>query len=114
MKRTSEFPLLETIHCNVQVQEDIDPVRNKDPVMHRGQALFLELPELAEETWAGGQSQSSWHVRLRGASQARHQQDADVAVELGVEDYMKTNTWKTTPEPMKFMLWYLSASPLPA
>lgn len=65
-KRTPEFPLLETIHCNVQVQEDIDPVRNKDPVMHRGQALFLELPELAEETWAGGQSQSYWHVRLGG------------------------------------------------
>ncbi|KAH0598411.1 hypothetical protein MHUMG1_03709 [Metarhizium humberi] len=103
-KRTPEFPLLETIHCNVQVQEDIDPVRNKDPVMHRGQALFLELPELAEETWAGGQSQSSWHVRSRGASQARHQQDADVVVELGAEDYMKTNTWNTTPEPMKFML----------
>jgi hypothetical protein len=114
MGRTSKFPLLETIHCHVQVQENIDPVRNKDPIMYRGQALFLELLELAEETWARGQSQSSWQVRLRGASQARHQQDADVVVALGVEDCMKTNTWKTTPEPMKFMLWYLSASPLPA
>lgn len=135
MGRTSKFPLLETIHCYVQVQEDIDPVRNKDPIVYRDQALscvelrravarceyrlgllaylLLEVGELAEETWARGQSQSSWHVRLRGASHARHQRDADVVVELGVDDYMKTNTWKTTPEPMKFMLWYLLALPLP-
>ncbi len=113
MGRTSKFPLLEAIHCHVQIQKNVDPVRNKDPIMHRGQALFLELLELAEETWARGQSQSSWQVRLRGASQARHQLDAEVVVALGVEDYM-TNTWKTTPEPMKFMLWYLSASPFPA
>lgn len=63
MRRTSKFPLLETIYCYVQVQEDIDPVRNKDPIMYRGQALFLELAQLAEENWARGQSQSSWHVR---------------------------------------------------
>lgn len=45
MGRTSKFPLLETIHCYVQVQEDIDPVRNKDPIMYRDQALScVELP----------------------------------------------------------------------
>lgn len=114
MGRTSKFPLLETIHCHVHVQEDIDPVRDKDPIMYRNQALTIQFAKLSEKTWARGQSQSTWHVRLRGASQARHQQDADVVVELGVEDYVKTNTWKTTPEPMKFMLWYLLASPLPA
>jgi hypothetical protein len=81
--------------------------------MYRGQ-VFLERLELAKETWARGQSQYSWHIRLKSASQARHQQDADMVVELGVEGHMKTNTWKTTPEPMKFMLWYLSASLLPA
>jgi hypothetical protein len=59
MGRTSKFPLLETIHCNVHVQEDIYPVRNKNPIMYRNQALVLELLELAEETWARGQSQSS-------------------------------------------------------
>jgi hypothetical protein len=80
--------------------------------MYRGQALFLELLELAEENWAGGQSRSSWQVGLRCASQARHQQDADMVVVLGLEDYMKSNTCKTMPEPMKFMLWYLSASAL--
>lgn len=37
--RTSELHLLETIHCHVHVQEDIDPVRNKDTVVYRGQAL---------------------------------------------------------------------------
>ncbi len=113
MGRTSEFHLLETIHYHVHVQEDIDPVRDKDPIMYFAQPLGLELLELLEETWATGQGQS-WHVRLRGASQARHRQDADVVVELGVENWMKTNTWKTTPEPMKFTLWYLSVSPLPA
>lgn len=56
MGRTSKFLLLETIHCNVKVQEDVDPVRNKDPIMYRGQALFLELLELAEEARARKQS----------------------------------------------------------
>ena len=80
MGRTSKFPLLETIHYHVHVQEDIDSVRNKDPIMDGGQALALELLKLAEEAWARGQGQSCWHVRLRGASQARHGQDADVVV----------------------------------
>lgn len=84
IERTSEFLLLETVHCNVQVQEDIDPIRNKDPVMYCAQAL-LELLELAEETRASEQSQSSWHPRMRGASRANHREDADVVVELGVE-----------------------------
>lgn len=39
MGRTSELLLLETIDCHVHVQEDIDPVRNKDSVVHRSQAL---------------------------------------------------------------------------
>lgn len=39
MGRTSKLLLLETIHCHVHVQEDIDPVRNKDSVVYRGQAL---------------------------------------------------------------------------
>lgn len=114
MGRTSKFLLLETIHCHVQVQENIDPVRNKYPIVYRGQALFLQLGELGEESWARRQSQSSWHARLRGASHARHQQDSDVVAVEGVEDYRKTDTWKTTPEPMKFMLRCVSASPLPA
>lgn len=59
MRRTSKFPLLETIHRYVHVQEDIDPVRNKDSIMYRDQSLFVELAELAEKTWARGQSQSS-------------------------------------------------------
>lgn len=48
--------------------------------MYRGQAL-LEFLELAEESWARGYNQPAWHVRLRGASQAGYQQDADVVVE---------------------------------
>lgn len=51
---------------------------------------------------------------MMGASQARHQLDVDAVVDLRVDDYTKTYTWKTTPEPMKFMLWELSASPFPA
>lgn len=54
--RTSKLPLLETIHCNVHVQEDIDPIRNKNPIMYRNEALVLELLEFAEETWARGKS----------------------------------------------------------
>jgi hypothetical protein len=63
MGQTSKFLFLETIHCHVEVQEDIDPVRDKDPIMYRGQALCLELLQLAEKTWARGQSQSSWLFR---------------------------------------------------
>jgi hypothetical protein len=59
--------------------------------MYRGQ-VSLERLELAEETWARGQSQYSWHVRLKSASQTRHQQDAYVVVELGVGGHMNTNT----------------------
>lgn len=89
MGQTSKFLLLKTIHCDVKVQEDTDPVRNQDPVMYRGQAIFLELVELTEEARAKGQSQPCSHVRSRGASEARHQQDADVVVELGVEDHVR-------------------------
>lgn len=55
MGRTSKFLLLETIHCDVQVQENIDPIRNKDPIMYRSQVL-LKLLELGKETWARRQS----------------------------------------------------------
>lgn len=36
MTRTSKLLLFETIHCHVHVQEDVDPVRNKDSVVYRG------------------------------------------------------------------------------
>jgi hypothetical protein len=39
MRRTSELLLFETIYCHVHVQQDIDPVRNKDSVVYRSQAL---------------------------------------------------------------------------
>ena len=54
MGRTSKFPLLETIDDHVHVQEDIDPVRNKDPIMYRAQALLLQFAQLAEEARAKG------------------------------------------------------------
>jgi hypothetical protein len=54
-RQTSKFFLLEAIHCDVQVQENIDPVRNKDSIMYRSQ-VSLERLELAEETRARRQS----------------------------------------------------------
>lgn len=39
MGQTSKLLLLKTIHCHVHVQKDIDPVRNKDSVVYRGETL---------------------------------------------------------------------------